>query len=239
MYLDIYKFYISALKSTLSTSNAFSKYSSKTFWEEWTVGKFNMEKQHDASGNERSLSPSKYLTLIDRDIPHGGKYSKPVTNLKSSWVFSVDAFTKKLSKNLLLCIFSKSVSSFPSFVTKLMNWSYVITKSLETKTSRQIFGWSTIKDQKPEICKPSRIILIWAILFRTSSSYRISVPRYAFLEIFIVFVGSNWEQLISCMFLSTTSSSSSWVLTSSSLFKNSITPLDPACSGILLFLRNG
>ena len=140
MYLDIYKFYIPALKSTPSTSNAFSKYSSKTFWKEWTVGKFNMEKQHDTSGNERSLSSDKYLTLIDRDIPHGAKYSKPVTNLKIFWTVSVDAFTKKLLKNLLHCIFSKSVSSFPSFVTNLKNWSYVITRSLETKTSRQMFG---------------------------------------------------------------------------------------------------
>ena len=105
MYLDICKFYIPALKPTPSISNAFAIYSLKAFWEEWTVGKCNMEKQHDASGNERSLSSGKYLTLIDCDIPHGGKYSKPVTNLKSFWSVSVDAFTKKLSKKLRLCIF--------------------------------------------------------------------------------------------------------------------------------------
>ena len=113
MYLDIYKFYIPALKSTPSTSNAFSKYSSKTFWEEWTVGKFNMEKQHDASGNERSLSSDKYLTLIDRDIPHGAKYSKPVTNLKIFWIVFVDAFTKKLSKNLPHCFLLEISFIFP------------------------------------------------------------------------------------------------------------------------------
>ena len=206
MYLDIYKFYIPALKSTPSTSNAFSKYLSKTFWKEWTVGKFNMEEQRDASRNERSLPFDKYLTLIDRDIPHGAKYSKPVTNLKIFWTFFVVAFTKKLSKNLLHCIFSKSVSSFASFVTKLMNWSYVITRSLETKTSRQMFGWSTIKGQKADICKPSRINLIWTIIFWTSWSYRISVPRYALLEIVTGLVGSHWDKLLSCMFSSTNSS---------------------------------
>ena len=95
MYLDIYKFYVPAIRPIPLTSNGFSKYSSKAFWEEWTVGKFNMEKQHDASGNERSLSSGKYLTLIDRDIPNGGKYSKPVTNLKSFSIVSVEAFAKK------------------------------------------------------------------------------------------------------------------------------------------------
>ena len=139
MYLDICKFYVPAL-TTLSTSYAFAIYSSKAFWEEWTVGKLNIEKQHDASGNERSLSFGKYLTLIDRDIPYGGKYSEPATNLKSFWIVSIDAFTKKLSKNLRLCIFSKSVSFFLLLLTKLMNWSYVLTRSLETKTSRQISG---------------------------------------------------------------------------------------------------
>ena len=38
MYLDIYKFYVPTLKPTPSTSNTFSKYSLKAFWEEWTVG---------------------------------------------------------------------------------------------------------------------------------------------------------------------------------------------------------
>ena len=57
-----------------------------------------MEKQHDASENESSLLSGKYLTLIDRDIPHGGKHSKPVTNLKGFWIVSVDAFTKNCQK---------------------------------------------------------------------------------------------------------------------------------------------
>ena len=98
MYLDIYQFYVPALKPTPSTSNVFSKYSSKAFCKECTVGKFNMEKQHDASGNERSLSSGKYLTFIDRDIPYGGKYSKPVTNLKSFCIVSVDGLLKNCQK---------------------------------------------------------------------------------------------------------------------------------------------
>ena len=55
MYPDIYKFYVPALKPTLSTFNAFLKYSSKAFKEEWIVGKFHMEKQHDALGNDYSF----------------------------------------------------------------------------------------------------------------------------------------------------------------------------------------
>ena len=78
IYLDIHKFYVPALKPTLSIFNAFAEYSSKAFGEEWPVSKFNMEKQHDASGNDCSLSCGKSLTLIDCDIHHGGKYSKPV-----------------------------------------------------------------------------------------------------------------------------------------------------------------
>ena len=66
-----------------------------------------MEKQHDASGNERSLSSDKYLTFIDCGIPHGGKYSKPDTNLESFWIVSVDAFTKKLSK-IFNSVFSRN-----------------------------------------------------------------------------------------------------------------------------------
>ena len=100
IYLDIYKFYVLALKPTLSIFNAFAKYSSKAFGEEWTVDKFNIEKHHDASGNDCSLSCRKYLTLINCDIHHGGKYSKPVINLKLFWIVFVDAFTKKLSVNL-------------------------------------------------------------------------------------------------------------------------------------------
>ena len=99
MYLDICKFYIPVLKPTPSISNAFAIYSSKAFWEEWTVGKFNMEKQHDASGNERSLSSGKYLTLIDCDIPHGGKYSKPVTNLKSFGAYPSTHLLKNCQRN--------------------------------------------------------------------------------------------------------------------------------------------
>ena len=98
MYLDIYKFYVPALKPTPSTSNTFVKYSSKTFWEEWMVGKFNMQKQHDASGNEHSLSSGKKLTLIDRDILHGG--------LKTSYK------SKKSLDCIRLRIYGKNVKKY-------------------------------------------------------------------------------------------------------------------------------
>ena len=108
MYLDIYNFYVPALKPTPSTSNAFSKYLSKAFWEEWTVGKFNRKSSMMPQGMIiHSLSYGKYLTLIDHNIPHGGKYSKPVTNLKSFWIVSVNAFTKKLSK-IYKSVFSRN-----------------------------------------------------------------------------------------------------------------------------------